>query len=48
MVAGLLAFVAKAYAPNFPLDEAGILAVILFVLGFFNIYPELRARGLMK
>ena len=48
MVAGLVAFVAKAYAPNFPLDEAQILGVILFILGFFGIYPELRARGFMK
>lgn len=48
MVAALLAYVAKLLIPNFPLDEAQILGIVLFVLGLFNIYPELRSRGLIK
>lgn len=47
MVAALLAYVVKLLVPTFPLDEVQILGIILFVLGLFNIYPELRARGLM-
>jgi len=48
MVAALLAYVAKLLIPSFPLDEAQILGIVLFVLGLFNIYPELRSRGLIK
>lgn len=47
MVAALLAYVVKLLVPTFPLDEVQILSIILFVLGLFNIYPELRSRGLM-
>ena len=47
MVAALLAYVVKLLVPTFPLDEVQILGIILFVLGLFNIYPELRSRGLM-
>lgn len=47
LVAGLLAFVIKQFAPQFPLDEAQILGIIVFVLGMFNIQPELKARGLL-
>lgn len=46
MVAALLAYVVKLLVPTFPLDEVQILGIILFVLGLFNIYPELRSRGL--
>jgi hypothetical protein len=48
LVAGLVAFVAKFYAPTFPFSEVEILAAIIFVLNLFKIEPELRARGLMK
>jgi len=47
LVAGLLAYVIKLFLPAFPLDEVGILALIVFILGLFNIVPELRSRGLM-
>ena len=47
MVAALLAYVVKLLVPTFPLDETQILGIVLFVLGLFGIYPELRARGLM-
>jgi hypothetical protein len=47
LVAGILAFVAKTYFPTFPLDEAQLLALIVFILAAFNIKPELQARGLL-
>lgn len=47
LVAGLLAFVAKYFYPDFPFSEVEILAAIIFVLNLFKIKPELRARGLM-
>jgi NADH:ubiquinone oxidoreductase subunit K len=46
LVAGILYFVVKFFAPNFPMDQGAILAVIVFVLGFFGVTPELRVRGL--
>ena len=46
MVAGLVAFVVHFFAPDFPFDDVAIMAVILFVLSYFGITPELRARGL--
>lgn len=48
MVAGLVAFVLHFFAPTFPFDEVVILGFFLFVLGLFNIYPELRVRGLLQ
>jgi len=48
LIAGVAAFVAKFYAPEFPFSEVEILAVIIFVLNLFKIEPELRARGLIK
>ena len=48
LLAGLVAFVLHFFAPSFPFDQAGILAFILFVLGWFNIRPELRLRGLIQ
>jgi len=47
LVAGLAAFVFHFFAPEFPLDEVAIMAVILFVLSYFGITPELRLRGLL-
>ncbi len=48
LVAGFVAFVLHFFAPTFPFDQAGILGSILFVLAIFNIYPELRVRGLIQ
>ena len=47
MLAGLLGFIVRYYVPTFPLDNANILTLIVFVLGLFNVTPELRSRGLM-
>ena len=46
LVAGFVAFVLHFFAPDLPFDQAAILTLLLFVLGFFGIDPELRARGL--
>lgn len=48
LVAGLVFFVIHFFAPSFPFTAQTILAVILFVLGYIGIKPELRARGLLK
>jgi hypothetical protein len=42
MVAGLLAFVAKFFLPSFPLGNAEVLSLILFLLGLFGVVPEAR------
>lgn len=47
LVAGLLYFVFKFFAPGLPVDETVVLGVIIFILGYFNVHPELRARGLL-
>jgi len=46
IAAGLAWFVAHFYFPAFPLDEVGVLGFIIFILGLFQINPELRLRGL--
>lgn len=46
LICGLLGFVIHFFAPAFPFDNTVILAFFLFVLGYFGIHPELRARGL--
>lgn len=46
LVAGFLAFVIHFFAPDFPFTNEALLAFALFVLGWFGIHPELRARGL--
>ena len=48
LVAGFVAFVLHFFAPSFPLGTDIILGVILFVLGYVGIHPELRARGILK
>lgn len=48
LVAGLLFFVVRFFAPSFPMDQGVILGAILFILGWFGIKPELRARGLLQ
>lgn len=47
LVAGFVAFVIHFFAPDFPFQTETILAVILFVLGYVGITPELRARGIL-
>lgn len=47
LVAGLGAFVVHFYSPDFPLDEAAILALIVYVLAQFGVVPELRQRGIL-
>lgn len=47
LVAGLVAFVIHFFAPDFPFETETILAVILFILGYVGITPELRARGVL-
>ena len=47
LVAGLLYFVVRFFAPSFPMDQGVILGVILFILGWFGVKPELRFRGLL-
>jgi len=44
LVAGLVFFVISYYAPTFPFSTETILGVILFVLQFFQIKPELLSR----
>lgn len=46
LVAGLVAFVLHYFFPTFPFEQSAILAFVIFILGFFQITPELRARGL--
>jgi len=48
LIAGLAAFVIHFFAPAFPFDQVAILAFIIFVLGWFGVHPELRARGLIQ
>jgi hypothetical protein len=45
LVAGFLIFVITYFAPTFPFTTETILGVILFVLAFFGIKPELQAKG---
>ena len=47
LIAGLAAFIAKFYAPDFPFSETEILALIIFILNTFKIKPELQSRGLL-
>jgi len=46
LVAGLAAFTARYFFPEFPLDAVSILALLLFVLGLVGVTPQVRARGL--
>jgi len=47
LVAGIAGFVIHFYAPEFPFDQAAILALIVFVLDAIGINPELQRRGLL-
>jgi len=48
MVVGIVEFVVHYYWPDFPLDQANLLALVLFVLYQFGIVPELRGLGLLN
>lgn len=45
LVAGFVIFVITYFAPSFPFTTETLLGVILFVLSFFGIKPELQAKG---
>lgn len=42
LVAGLIGFVVRFFAPEFPYTDAVILAVIVFVLNRVGINPQIR------
>jgi hypothetical protein len=45
LLVGLIAFVVKFYQSGFPLSEANILALVVFVLGLIGVSPTFRAKG---
>lgn len=45
LVAGILGFVIRYYKPDFPYNDAVILAVIVFLLNKVGIVPQLRLMG---
>ena len=45
LVAGFIIFVITYFSPTFPFATETLLGVILFVLSFFQIKPELQAQG---
>jgi len=47
LVAGLVAYLAKFFYQDFPLDQSMILSGILFLLGLIGIYPQVRF-GLLR
>lgn len=48
LLAGLIVFVVKQYAPDFPFTETEIVAFFVFVLGLLGVQVEGRQRGLWK
>ena len=48
MLTGIVSFIAYSFYPNFPLNSTSLLAVVLLILTFFGIKPELVYRGLIK
>lgn len=43
-VVAILVFVARFFNPAFPIDEANLLAAILFVLSLVGIVPQLNRK----
>lgn len=41
LVAAFLAYVARFFAPTFPMDQAQILSALLFLIGLFGIVPTM-------
>lgn len=50
LLVGLVGFVLRFVFPTLPpeITDTILLSVVVFILGFFGITPELRARGLLK
>jgi hypothetical protein len=44
LVAGFLVFVVHFFAPALPIDNVIILGIIMYVLSWFGVKPELKAR----
>ena len=47
LVVGLVEFVVHYYLPDFPLGQANLLALVVFVLNQLGINPELRRHGIL-
>jgi len=47
LVSGFGVFLIHQFLPAFPIDQAMLMGVILFVLARFGITPELMKRGLL-
>lgn len=45
LLVGVAFFVIRFYFPAFPLTEAQILSLVLFLLGLIGVYPTLRDLG---
>lgn len=43
-VSGVISIALLYYFPTFPLDQAALLGLIVFILARFGIVPEVRAR----
>ena len=50
LVVALIGFTLRFVFPTLPaeISDTVLLASVVFVLGFFGVNPELRARGLLK
>lgn len=48
LVAGLIGFVVRFYAPEFPYTDAVILSVIVFLLNRVGINPQLMIMGFIE
>ena len=50
LVVALVGFTLRFISPTLPVEvtDTVLLSLIVFVLGFFGINPELRVRGLIK
>lgn len=46
LLAGLIVFTVKQFAPEFPLTETEIVALFVFALGLLGIRVEGKTRGL--
>lgn len=50
LLVGLVGFSLRFVFPTLPpeITDTVLLSVVVFVLGFFGVNPELRARGILK
>lgn len=44
LIVAVVLFIIQAYVPSFPFNEDTLLKAILFILGLFNIEPEIKAQ----